>query len=126
MATCTTGDFTFNTGHQGVSFYSVATEATVTLLIEAGDHSLNACFIDYIQLSCASGGLPAIYDGSGGSSVTGRLCCGTGTFQSQDWDFRDDPLVCLGGDNTQTICVSASTAGLYQGFIKYHWGSIPG
>lgn len=125
MATLVQGDFTFNSGKWGHSFYCVATEASVTLIVDAADHSQSAAYIEYIQLSCSSGSLPAIYDGSAGSSVTGRLTCGTGAFTSQEWDFKDDPVVCLGADDTETICVSVSAAGPYQGFIKGYWGPIP-
>lgn len=123
MATLVSADFTFNSGKKGVSFYCTATEASVTGLITMTDQSAAAVMIDWLQLSCSSmTGGPAIYDGSTGNSITGRMACGTAVFHSQVWDFRDDPLQCLGGDNTDTICVSVASAGPYQGFIKYHWG----
>lgn len=123
MATIVTADLTFNSGKKAVSFYCIATEASVSGLIESADQSSMAVYLEYVQLSCSSmTGGPAIYDGSTGDSITGRIACGTGVFHSQEWDFRDDPMICLGGDTTNTICVSVASAGPYQGFIKYHWG----
>lgn len=122
MATISKADFTFLSGKSGVSFYATATEASVSLLVDAADFSTASVYVDLIQLSCSSAGGPAIYDGSSGDSITGRLACGTEVFHSQVWDFRDDPIQCLGADTTDTLCVSMAGAGPYQGFMKYHWG----
>ncbi len=119
MATLVTADFTFNTGKKGKSFSCIPTEASTAQLIDKGDHSKAACYIEYVQLTCASYSAK-IYDGSAGGALEGM--CFTTSQVNQVWDFKDDPLVWLTDDNTESICVSCGGAGLYSGFIKYYWG----
>lgn len=121
----------FASGKYGVTFRAVATEASVTHLFEysdaAGDNTVGlpfVCNVEYMQLSCGTGGNAHILDGSAGKTLVAVLGDTSDTAYSETWDWRDDPLVCLTtADNTSVLCVDMTEAGAYQGFIKYSFGS---
>lgn len=84
-----------------------------------------ACFyLQQLGLSCATNDQPvAVFDGSGGAQLV-RLSCGSLSGNSQTWDFEGDPLVCLTGDNTQSLSICAGD-GFVNGYFKGFWGPKP-
>lgn len=140
MATIKLNTNKFLGGKLGTSFQSLATEVSVSHLFEfstavGGDNTRAkfSCYIDYIQMSCNTAGRPHLRDGSIGGSLVGSQPPALDTTNdpgsqsySQEWDFRDDPLVCLTAvDNTSTITIDMTSAGAYSGFVKYHFGPPP-
>jgi hypothetical protein len=86
------------------------------------DVSSSVCYLEYLQLSCASGEV-GLYDGSDGTLIGGIKVSDVtpnGTPNSV-WDFKGDPLMCLTADNTKSICISAAD-GHVSGFLKVYWG----
>lgn len=82
-------------------------------------------YVDYIYLySCATGGPISLCDGSGGS----RIVSAGGSDVSYVngawgvWDFKDDPLVCMTAESTQSLCMSSAVNGYCGGFVKCWWG----
>lgn len=123
----------FLSGKIGTAFASKATEASASPLFEFSDviggdntNARFACYVDYLQMSCVSAGMPHLRDGSSGTSIVGSVQPGQG-FQSasQAWDFKDDPLVCLTADGTSRLFIDMTVQGAYQGFVKYHFGPPP-
>lgn len=90
---------------------------------EASDITKAAFFLDYFRLSCTSGGsYLTLTDGSAGAKML-QLYCNTDVGGREEWDFADDPLVCLTAENTQSLCISATQNGFVTGYIKGHWGT---
>ncbi len=80
-------------------------------------------YVDFLQMSCGSGGPIALYDGSGGTLIAALAGVSVGGGNNGMWDFRGDPLVCLTADNTQSLCISSADA-MNTGFVKCHWGTV--
>lgn len=125
----------FSSGKMGITFDCtgasdeniVGKDPTIGL-----DNLIGACkglalYVDYIQLSCGTTGTIAICDGSDGGPIVDLASGDTsgGSSNAGTWDFKDDPLVCLTADNTQSLCVSSEFGGQIAGFIKCGWGPIP-
>ena len=127
----------FNSGKYGVAFDSTGgTDERIfgkdpTMNLDDATYvGGNSLYLYYVQLAgCASGGNIALIDGSGVGQAIVTLAIGditpTSGHQSEVWDFRDDPLICLTADNTQSLCVSSTINGHISGFIKCGWGPNP-
>lgn len=127
----------FNSGKIGVTWdYTggsdeniIGKDPTIGLDDLTGALKKQALYVYYLQIAgCASGGPVAICDGSDGAPIV-SLALGDDTASkganSQVWDFRDDPLICLTADNTQSLCVSSATNGHIAGYVKCGWGPSP-
>ena len=121
----------FNSGKMGLSFdYTGASDENligkdITLNGNDSTSTSNVLYVDKVQLSCGSCGPVAIFDGSAGAEPIVALAASdvSGvTSNEASWDFGGDPLVCLTGDTTQSLCVSSAANGHIAGFIKCHWG----
>ncbi len=120
-------------GRFTTAFHAIATEASVSHLFEfstmvGGDNTAakTSCYIEWIQLSCGSAGSAHVRDGSAGESIVQSLASGCQAANSQEWDYGDDPLVCLTAvDNTSVIAIDMTVPGEYQGVVKYHFGPPP-
>jgi hypothetical protein len=118
----------FNSGKFGVSFDSTGgADERIWGKDPTVDATKSVLYVDAIQLAaCASGGNVALIDGSGGSPLVtlanSDVSYGGGV--REYWDFRDDPLVCLTADNTQSLCVSSTLSGHISGFVKCWWGPL--
>ncbi len=78
--------------------------------------------IKKIHLSCMSEVGVNIFDGSTGTKLNG-LQCVSGASVSQVWDYSNQPIMALGGDDTDSICISVTNnTGEYLGFIQGYWG----
>lgn len=76
--------------------------------------------LEYCQLSCGSTERVRLLDGSTGNIIAGiASACQAGA--AGEWNFKDDPLRCLTGDVTLSLCISAQD-GYNSGFIKGYWG----
>ena len=118
------GFFRFTTGSIGISFDSTGgTDERIygKDSTSATDITRAKFHLEYLQLSCSSGPI-ALLDGSEDGTTIAPLACGTDSANSGTWDFRDDPLVCLAAENTQSLCISSPDAGHMGGFIKGYWG----
>ena len=122
----------FNSGKIGIGWdYTGGSDERVfgkdpTMI--AGDTTVfnNALYLEYIQLAgCASGGPVALIDGSTGVPIV-TLAQGDTTAHnganSQVWDFRDDPIMCLTAESTVSLCISSALPGHVSGYIKCSWG----
>ena len=89
------------------------------------DLSSQVFHLEWATMSCASGAA-GLYDGSGAQRLFGIMVSDVSPagVATQSWDFRDDPLICLTADSTQSLCVSAAN-GHVCGFIKGFWGPKP-
>lgn len=122
----------FSSGHFGISFDCTGgTDERIWAKDPTVDATNNACYLEYVQLAACGtmgGGPIALTDGSGGATIVG-LAAHDGTLTLNGcfgaWDFRDDPLVCLTADNTQSLCVSSTSEAQITGFIKCYWGPLP-
>jgi hypothetical protein len=117
----------FNSGRIGVSWDYTA---NADELIVGRDPALNSndlttfsqvLHVDYLQMSCGSGGPIALYDGSAGALIAALAGVSVGGGNNGTWDFKGDPLICLTSDGTQSLCISSADA-MNTGFIKCHWG----
>lgn len=124
MATALRADITFDSGKWGVIAMSQSTEASVTLCISATDHSKDSAYLTEVHLAVcgSSAGRTVLYDGSDGNALFGLPGCGSGGGGANlDMVCRGtDSLKTLGGDNTQTLCISA--AGPWSIVLKGTWG----
>lgn len=119
----------FNSGKFGIAFDGTGDDELVWAKDPTADVTDAVLYIDYIQLAaCGTGaaGHVAICDGSEGEAIV-SLATHDGTLGSGNegtWDFKDDPLVCLTAESTQSLCVSAAASAQFTGFIKCWWGVI--
>lgn len=117
----------FNSGRYGISFDFTGDDERIIGKDPTSVGAGNALYIDYVQLAtCGTGavGQVALCDGSGGVPFI-TLTAHDGTLTSGNvgvWDFKDDPLVCLTADNTQSVCISSAASAQTSGFIKCYWG----
>jgi len=79
----------------------------------------------YVHLSCTTAVSVGLFDGSDGEGIV-RLRTSDVTYantgNSEVWDFRDDPLVCMTAENTKSLSVCAGD-GWVSGFVKVGWGT---
>lgn len=89
------------------------------------DASASCLLLYYAQLSCSTSVSVGLFEGSDGGAIV-RLRTSDVTYantgNSQVWDFRDDPLVCMTAENTKSLSVCAGD-GYISGFVKVGWGS---
>lgn len=121
----------FNSGKLGISFdYTGGSDENVIgkdITLNANDTTVTGMVlhIEQVQLSCGSCGPVAIFDGSAGTEPIVALAASdvSGVTSNEgSWDFRGDPLICLTGDTTQSLCVSSAANGHIAGFIEAWWG----
>jgi hypothetical protein len=123
----------FDSGKIGVSFdYTGGSDERlfgkdVTMMIGDATVFNNALYVEYITLStCGTAGPVALIDGSQGIPIVtlsgSDVSYGNGN--SGEWDFKDDPLVCLTADNTDSLCVSSALDGWVSGYVKCYWGPV--
>lgn len=122
----------FNSGKYGISFDCTGgVDERIWGKDPTVDVTVNALYLEYVQLATcgtAGGGPVALVDGSaaGQAIVTLAAHDGTLTLSTEgSWDFRNDPLICLTADNTQSLCVSSTANAFVSGFIKCYWGPLP-
>lgn len=136
MSNCveaTVGFFGYNRFDSGKIGVSWDFTANASERIVGRDPALNSndlttfnqvLYVHSVQMSCGTGGPITLYDGSAGSQlITLAGSDMTGGGNSGNWDWRDDPLVCLTAEGTQSLCISSADA-LNAGFIKFSWGPI--
>jgi len=121
----------FDSGKFGVSFDSTGgVDERIWGKDPTVDVTASALYIEYIQLTgCATGGPVALIDGSTGQAIVSLANSDAsygGGGLSGVWDFRNDPLVCLTAETTQSLCISSTVNGHLAGFIKCGWGPKPG
>jgi hypothetical protein len=111
----------FNSGHIGVSWDCTGDEQKSVICKDPTcDLTGSVFYLEYLQLGCGSTD-QRIYDGSGGLILAAVLVSDvTGTFNTETWDFRDDPLRCLVAESTQGLCISSGD-GNVCGFLKGYW-----
>lgn len=121
----------FNSGKYGVSFDCTGgVDERIFGKDPTVDATKAALYVHYIQLAACGtggGGPVALCDGSGGDAIV-TLAAHEGTLTLSNvgfWDFENDPLICLTGDVTQSLCVSSTTSAHISGFVKCHWGKLP-
>ncbi len=123
----------FDSGKMGISWdYTGGSDERIfgkdpTMNLNDQTSLNNALYLDYIQMSCSTGGPVTLLDGSAGVPVVALACGDTsgGSTNSAFWDFRKDPLICLTADSTESLCVSSAVNGYVAGYVKCHWGPPP-
>ena len=96
------------------------------------DVTASVLYLEYIQLAGDStGGLVSLVDGSAAGKRVVTLPCSDTTVIGGNagigvWDFRNDPIICMTAENTQSLCISSTVKGYCGGFVKCYWGPKPG
>jgi hypothetical protein len=116
--------YRFDSGRIGISFdFTGNSQEKIWAKDPTSVTGNQVWYLEYLSFGCSSGTVN-VYDGSAGAFMFGLQvpieASASGSAEIQH-DFKDDPLVCLTTDNTQSICISA-TNGFTHGFFKGYWG----
>lgn len=115
----------FESGKFGI-YFDCSGDGVERIWSKEADTTQNVCLLHYVHLSCTTVASVGLFDGSDGDGIV-RLRTSDVTYvsqgNSQTWDFKDDPLICMTSDNTKSISVCAGD-GWVSGFIKVSWAPL--
>lgn len=116
--------YRFLSGKFGI-YFDNSGDGVERIWSKEADTTKNVCLLHYAHLSCTTAASVGLFDGSDGEGIV-RLRTSDVTYvsqgQTETWDFGDDPLIIMAGDNTKSLSVCAGD-GWVSGFVKVSWGT---